>query len=451
MVATTGLSAATIRYHNNTFYLVCTNSVVHTEEGWKLENFIISTTDILAGTWSDPIYFPFEGIDPDLFFDSDGKAYIQGCWTIDRTTQPSCTIKQYELDVTTGKPLSEPIEIWGGYAKHDTEGPHIYKVGNWYYLLVAEGGTFENHLLSIARSKSVSGPYESYENNPILTAAGTNEYIQNTGHGDLFQDSLGQWWGAVLGVRGEDGWPLGRETFLTPVTWPAGGWPAVAQPKLTYEACPIPSRNVDLTEPKEKLDIAALEVAERIHIRNFDPSKYDIATNQAREIKLVPSNEGLSTARGTFTFVGKRQRSLTATVTAALDVSEANLEQRPFEAGLALYKDHFRYASISYDFMTSNITVRVVNTVENISRTNTVPLSVKSSWVKFRIRASVEEGYVFSFATNDNPNWRDVGSCRIKELFVRDFTGPIFGLFAQGGDEKGKAVITFSALEDSNW
>lgn len=128
MVASAGLFAPTLRHHKGTFYIACTNCFHH-EDAWRYENFLVSCKDIVSGTWSDPLFFPFQGIDPDLFFDDDGRVYVQGSWQMDRLKQPSCTIKQFEIDVTSGKPLSEPREIWGGFARYDTEGPHIYKRG----------------------------------------------------------------------------------------------------------------------------------------------------------------------------------------------------------------------------------------------------------------------------------------------------------------------------------
>ncbi|KAK0379921.1 hypothetical protein CLIM01_02714 [Colletotrichum limetticola] len=236
MVASAGLFAPTIRYHKGTFYIICTNAT-HDEDTFSLDNFYITTTDIWSGNWTDPIHFSFNGIDPSLYFDDDGRVYVQGCWMIDRLKQPSCTIKQFEMDIATGKALTEDREIWGGFARYDTEGPHIYKRGGYYYLLVAEGGTFEHHLLSIGRSKDIWGPYESCNANPIMTADGKpDEYIQNIGHGELFQDQSGAWWAAVLGVRNEnDRPPLGRETFLTAVDWPEDGWPTIQQPTMEFE------------------------------------------------------------------------------------------------------------------------------------------------------------------------------------------------------------------------
>jgi beta-xylosidase len=111
-------------------------------------------------------------------------------------------------------------EIWSGWKKFDSEGPHLYKKDGWYYLLISKGGTFENHLLSIARAKDIWRPYESCPQNPILSAEGRekDDLIQHVGHGELIRDMEGRWWAIVLGIRCENGrYPLGRETFLCPV------------------------------------------------------------------------------------------------------------------------------------------------------------------------------------------------------------------------------------------
>lgn len=67
-----------------------------------------------------------------------------------------CTIGQMEINIDTGEPLSDVKEIWNGFAgKSDAEGPHIYKKDGYYYLLTVEAGTFEQHLVAIARSRDI--------------------------------------------------------------------------------------------------------------------------------------------------------------------------------------------------------------------------------------------------------------------------------------------------------
>jgi alpha-N-arabinofuranosidase len=104
-------------------------------------------------------------------------------------------------------------------------------VDGTYYLLAAEGGTEIHHAVCVARSDSVIGPYEPNRANPVLTHRhlGRGADVVGTGHADLFQAGDGSWWAVLLGMRPYGGYhyPLGRETFLVPVTW-EDGWPVFA-------------------------------------------------------------------------------------------------------------------------------------------------------------------------------------------------------------------------------
>lgn len=437
MVASAGLFAPTIRHHEGTFYIVCTNCFHH-GDAWRYENFLISCKDIVSGTWSDPLFFPFQGIDPDLFFEDDGRAYVQGSWQMDRLKQPSCTIKQFEIDVASGKPMSEPREIWGGFARYDTEGPHIYKRGAWYYLLVAEGGTFEHHLLSIARSRNVAGPYESFAGNPILTADGKGEYIQNVGHGDLFQDELGSWWAAVLGVRDEPGQPLGRETFLAPVDWPDGGWPRISQPAMKFDRQIIPRTAFKHTSVHD-------EQHEFCYVRNPDLSHYHLSGGTEDLITLRATSKSLSAPTGTMSFIGKRQRSLNSVTTAILEVPSRSGHPDELVAGLALYKDHLRHASIAYNSGASQVQLDIPNSASEI-RTENHKICSSVDRIGFRIVASREK-YVFFSRGGSAPNgdWVELGSIDVQAIHAREFTGPIFGIFAIG--QQGNVIFRDFVVE----
>lgn len=426
MVASAGLFAPTIRHHEGTFYIVCTNCFHH-KDAWRYENFIISCKNILSGTWSDPLFFPFQGIDPDLFFDDDGRAYVQGSWQMDRLTQPSCTIKHFEIDVTSGKPLGEPREIWGGFARYDTEGPHIYKRGAWYYLLVAEGGTFEHHLLSIARSRNVAGPYESCADNPILTADGKDEYIQNVGHGDLFQDEGGSWWAAVLGVRNQPGQPLGRESFLTPVDWPEGGWPKISQPAMRFDRHSVLGIVKNHTASHDERN-------EFCYVRNPDLSHYLLRREGEDLICLRATPNSLSSPTGTLTLIGKRQRSMTSVATAILEVPIWSEHSEDLVAGLALYKDHLRHVSIAFNSSTSQLQLDISNSTGDSRHTMGHKIASKTTGLGFKIVASPER-YVFFFleGLGLSGSWVELGNIDVRALHAREFTGPIFGIFATGG------------------
>jgi len=68
-----GTYAPTIRYNKGVFY------VVNTLVGSSLGNYYVTATDP-KGPWSEPIKLQgIGGIDPDFFFDDDGKCYVTSC------------------------------------------------------------------------------------------------------------------------------------------------------------------------------------------------------------------------------------------------------------------------------------------------------------------------------------------------------------------------------------
>lgn len=221
-----GLFAPTIRYHEGVFYVICTN-VSHGG------NFVV-TAENPEGPWSEPHYLEgADGIDPSLFFDEDGKCYYIG-------THPNPDGVKYngdwfiyiqELDVENWKMVGEQHNVWNGALKgvHWPEGPHLYKIGEYYYILHAEGGTGPEHAVSVARSKEVFGPYENNFCNPILTHRhlGQQYPIKYVGHADLIQTPKGEWYLTMLAVRPKECFTtMGRETFLAKVTW-ENDWPVV--------------------------------------------------------------------------------------------------------------------------------------------------------------------------------------------------------------------------------
>jgi len=240
-----GMYAPTLRFHDGEFWVVCEylggGNAGPTEPISGIKGVLFRTTDPFdEASWSDPLWFGASAIDPDLFWDDDGKLYI--------ATQG---IVLQEINLETGGLTWPPISLWNGTGGVWPEGPHLYKKDGWYYLLIAEGGTALDHAVTIARSRNIKGPYEPYtEGNPILTNRGTDEYFQTVGHADLFQDAKGNWWGMCLATRGGpayDSYPMGRETVLFPVTWEKDEWPVLHGPvrgRMSGWELPEPSRNV---------------------------------------------------------------------------------------------------------------------------------------------------------------------------------------------------------------
>lgn len=222
-----GIHAPTIRYHEGTFYIITTNVYSPTDPSKPAEmvNFIITAKDP-AGPWSEPhVIEGAPGIDPDLFFDEDGKAYYVGTHAVGMPNENGIgEIWVQELDLVNWKLVGERYSVWrGACGGCCVEGPHLYKEHGKYYLMVAEGGTSFNHAVMIAASEEITGPYESNPRNPILTSRhlSKNYWLNSTGHADIVELKDGRWYMVALSVRNdlEGRSNMGRETHLIPVVW----------------------------------------------------------------------------------------------------------------------------------------------------------------------------------------------------------------------------------------
>lgn len=225
-----GVFAPDISYHDGTFYIV--NTCVECRG-----NFVITAKDP-AGPWSDPIWLPFEGIDPSIYWEGD-HAYIVNNRAPDE--QPRYdghrALWIQEFDWRSGKMVGPSTQLVNGgvdISKKPVwiEGPHIFRKDGWYYLTAAEGGTSVNHSQVILRSKRLLGPYAPFSGNPILTQRDLDPArpnpITSAGHAKLVETQNGEWWATFLAVRPYEGdyYNIGRETFLLPVSW-KDGWPTI--------------------------------------------------------------------------------------------------------------------------------------------------------------------------------------------------------------------------------
>jgi len=242
-----GIYAPDIRYnpHNDTFYMITT------QFAGGIGNMVVKTKDPKDG-WSDPIQLDFEGIDPALFFDEDGKAYVvhndapnEG----EELYEGHRVIKVWDYDLVKDQVVegSDKIIVNGGVdlSKQPIwiEAPHIYKKNNRYYLMCAEGGTGGNHSEVIFVSDNPKGPYKPAPNNPILSQRHLKDNRANkvdwAGHADLVIGPDGNYYAVFLGIRPNEKNRVttGRETFILPVDW-SGDFPVFEnglipmQPKL---------------------------------------------------------------------------------------------------------------------------------------------------------------------------------------------------------------------------
>lgn len=224
-----GVYAPDIKYnpHNDTFYMITT------QFAGGFGNMVVKTKDPLKG-WSDPIKLQFDGIDPSLFFDDNGKAYVIHNDAPDKGKelyQGHRVIKIWEYDLENDRvvPGTDKIIVDGGVDITQKpiwiEAPHIYKKGGSYYLMCAEGGTGGWHSEVIFKSDSPMGPYVPAPSNPILSQRYLNKDRKNkvdwAGHADLVEGKDGKYYGVFLAIRPNEKNRVnsGRETFILPIDW----------------------------------------------------------------------------------------------------------------------------------------------------------------------------------------------------------------------------------------
>lgn len=246
-----GIYAPDIKYnpYNDTFYMITT------QFAGGFGNIVVKTKDPFKG-WSDPYKLNFEGIDPGIFFDEDGKAYVVHNDAPDKGKERyegHRVIKIWEYDLEKDQVIAgtDKIIVDGGVDPSKNpiwiEAPHIYKKNGAYYLMCAEGGTGGNHSEVIFKSAHPMGPYIPAPSNPILTQRyfGNNRRnrVDWAGHADLVLGPDNKYYGVFLGIRPNDKNRVntGRETFILPVDW-SGEWPVFEnglipmEPKLKMPA-----------------------------------------------------------------------------------------------------------------------------------------------------------------------------------------------------------------------
>jgi alpha-N-arabinofuranosidase len=436
-----GIFAPTIRYHNGTFYMVTTNI----SDGG---NFFVHTRDPF-GEWSEPIWLDQAGIDPSLFFDGDGRVYLTNSWlptfpvSFEESTTPRWGIQQSEIDITTGQRLTEPRLIWQGTGGRFPEGPHLYKIGGRYYLMIAEGGTELGHMETIARSDTPWGPWESCPHNPILTHRSYHSPFQALGHADLVEAHDGNWWLVCLGVR-QQGLPpahhLGRETFLAPVNWDEQGWPVVGNKgrlAVEMEGPKLPPVKWEAQPERDDFDRTELGL-EWNFLGNPSPESWSLS-DRPGALRLLGNAARLDDGPPV-TFVGRRQEHLSCEVATLLDFEQV---QEGEEAGLTVWMNPAHHYDLMLTLQNGQRSIvvrrRIGSLVAEVAR-----YAVGEGPVTLTVQATPDQ-YIFGFLQGQNKQAALASgeSLYLSTEVAGGFTGVYFGLYSSGNGKPGTTPAFF--------
>ena len=422
--------ACTIRYHNGTFYMITTNTGIG-------GNFYVTATNP-AGPWSDPVWVDIPAIDPDLFFDDDGKVYIV-----------SSAFLLYEIDIKTGKLLAGPQKIWWGTGGRYAEGPHIYKKDGFYYLMAAEGGTEEVHSETIARSNTIWGPYTENPANPILAhanAAGQGNPIQGVGHADLIQAHDGSWWMVFHGYRKVVDYPshhiLGRETCLVPVVWPKNGWPVVngnGTVSVNMTCATLDLKPFEKTSSRDEFNNDKLGF-EWNFIQSPKPgdSFYKI-DNGALCLQGLP---GRISDYSPAAFVGRRLQDMDFTASTTVNFEPV---KRNEEAGMILLNNRQHFDILVKKSGATRVVYVKLYFGSVVYKSKEWPIA--DGPVDLIVKGE-QSNFVFAFSQGSRIEQVESVQARyLSSETVGGFTGVYVGLYASGNGKKSETIASFDSFE----
>ncbi|MFD2744694.1 MULTISPECIES: glycoside hydrolase family 43 protein [Sphingobacterium] len=441
-----GVYAPDIQYnkHNDTFYMVTT----HISAG--IGNMVVKTQDPQKGNWTDPIRLQIDGIDPALFFDEDGKAYLIHNDAPDKGKalyEGHRVIKIWDYDVESDQvvPGTDRILVDGGVNIQDKpiwiEGPHLYKKDGKYYLMCAEGGTGSNHSEVIFISDHPTGPFTPAATNPILSQRHLDKSRPNpvewAGHADLVQGPDEAWYAVFLAVRPNVNRRVntGRETFILPVDW-TGKWPIfVGGMEPLKPTIPTPQGISNHTGIDGFLPNGNFRFEDSFKQANLDlrwvalrGPREKFAQQTAHGVQLNPGGHSLADRKPISALFYRQQHRDFSTEVEIDFVPKSTrdfagitcLQSEAFYYSLGVTKINNEYYVVLEKMADSQSTVLAT---EKISHPRSLSLRVESK----------DDRYQFSFKQAGN-SYKPIGAALSGDILSTDvaggFTGTLIGLYA---------------------
>jgi len=467
-----GIHAPSIRYHDGLFYIVTTNvySPVDKSKPTEMVNFILTAKNP-AGPWSDPYVIEgAPGIDPDIFFDDNGKVWFVGTHDTGNPNKNGIgEIWIQELDLNNWKLKGQRHSIWrGACGGCCVEGPHIYKQYGRYYLMVAEGGTSYNHAVMIASSKNIEGPYDSNPKNPILTSRhlSNNNWVHSTGHADLVQLKDKRWYMVSLGIRNEmdSTSNMGRETHLMPVVWEEAWDNWVEVEKGRWEPViikwPVVAPNTGKVE--RSTSIPFLEKKQNINYSFYDDftsSKLDLQWNFRRvprentyelnsknkTLKLNLSPESFE-LRSQYNLMGFRQKETEFEYSSSMNFKP---KKNFSEAGLSIFSQDDNYINFTVKKHNNKtlLNLSVKPRDQKLDIIKSIPLKYKENIILKIL--SKDNKYIYYYSIDDGNSFDVFTETAANLVLCKGYIGTNLGLYASSNGYKTKEYAEFEWVKNT--
>jgi xylan 1,4-beta-xylosidase len=467
-----GIHAPSIRYHDGLFYIVTTNvySPVDKSKPTEMVNFILTAKNP-AGPWSDPYVIEgAPGIDPDIFFDDNGKVWFVGTHDTGNPNKNGIgEIWIQELDLNNWKLKGQRHSIWrGACGGCCVEGPHIYKQYGRYYLMVAEGGTSYNHAVMISSSKNIEGPYDSNPKNPILTSRhlSNNNWVHSTGHADLVQLKDKRWYMVSLGIRNEmdSTSNMGRETHLMPVVWEEAWDNWVEVEKGRWEPViikwPVVAPNTGKVE--RNTSIPFLEKKQNINYSFYDDftsSKLDLQWNFRRvprentyelnsknkTLKLNLSPESFE-LRSQYNLMGFRQKETEFEYSSSMNFKP---KKNFSEAGLSIFSQDDNYINFTVKKHNNKtlLNLSVKPRDQKLDIIKSIPLKYNENIILKIV--SKDNKYIYYYSLDDGNSFDVFTETGANLVLCKGYIGTNLGLYASSNGYKTKEYAEFEWVKNT--
>lgn len=318
-----------------------------------VHNYLV-TAPAIDGPWSEPVFLNSSGFDPSLFHDDDGRKYlVNQLWDFRPGRNRFAGIVLQEYAPAERRLVGERRLIFAGTELGLTEAPHLYKRNGYYYLLTAEGGTGWGHAVTMARARTLTGPYELHPDRCILTARDRPDApLQRAGHADLVDTARGETYLVYLcgrPLRNRGRCTLGRETALQRMHWGADGWLRTAdgrgRPELESPAPDLPPHPFPAPPVREDFDAPVLPLDFQ-WLRSPWPDELFSLSARPGYLRLF----GRETIGSVFrqALVARRQQAHSFSARTRLEFEPAHFQQM---AGLVCYYNgsKFHYLYVSHD------------------------------------------------------------------------------------------------------
>ncbi len=245
--------------------------------------------DKITGPWSDPVELKIGHIDPGHVVGNDGKRYLY--------FSDGNIVQLSDDGLSTVGKVKQVYDGWKYPSDWLTEcfcleSPKLFKRGKYFYLVSAQGGTAgppTSHMAVVARSKSVTGPWENSPYNPVIHTYDYSEKWWSKGHATMIDTPEGDWW-IVYHAFLNNFRTLGRMTLLEPVEWTPDGWFRLRAGSDPAKPIKMPEVRAIANEPMPE-KVKGFSGFDWHAFRMFEPDRYQITPES-----LTISGKGISAA-----------------------------------------------------------------------------------------------------------------------------------------------------------